>query len=124
LREEVIVMNEIAKNDQKRCLAPCDIYKEGDKVVLRMEMPGVNKEGLSISIDDDLLVIEGRKELEDIQGEYRVREIKEGNFYHEFTLDDTIDRKDIDAAMDCGILTLTLKMKESEKPRTIKVISG
>ena len=111
------------RKDECKLLASSDIYKEDDKVVLRMEMPGVNKESLNIQIDGNMLIIEGRRDTTVLQGEYRIKEIRQGDYYHEFTLDDTIDRSKVDARIEFGILTVILKMKESEKPRMIKVSS-
>ncbi|MBN2737185.1 MAG: Hsp20/alpha crystallin family protein [Spirochaetales bacterium] len=104
--------------------AACDIYHEEDKVVLTMEMPGVTKEDLNIRIDGNVLYIHGQKKLHHENGEYRMREIPEGDFYHEFTLDDTIDRNKVDAQLKNGVVTLVLRIKESEKPRKINVISN
>lgn len=111
------------RKDESKLLASSDIYKEDDKVVLRMEMPGVNKENLNIQIDGNMLIIEGRRDVSVPDGEYRIKEICQGDYYHEFTLDDTIDKSNVDARIEFGILTVILKMKDSEKPRLIKVTS-
>ena len=89
-----------------------------------MEMPGVKKDGLNVLIDGNLLIIEGKREMTAPHGEYRIKEIRQGSFYHEFTLDDTIDREKVDARLELGVLTVTLKMKESETPRMIEVTSA
>ncbi|QEN06543.1 Hsp20/alpha crystallin family protein [Oceanispirochaeta crateris] len=101
--------------------APCNIYREDSKVVLTMEMPGVSKDELEVKIDGNLLILHGSKKAKSLQGRYRVKEIPEGDFHQEYTIDDTIDRERIEARMEKGILTLTLYIKESEKPRKIKV---
>lgn len=101
--------------------ACCDIYHDNESVVLYMEMPGVSKENLDIRIDQDLLIIDGRRELQSPEGQYRIREIKQGDYHQEYTIDDTIDRDKIDATIKNGLVTLTLGLKESEKPRKITV---
>lgn len=98
-----------------------DIYKDEESVVLTMEMPGVSKENLDIRVDKDLLIINGRRDFETGDGEYRIREIRHGNFHQEYTIDDTIDRNKIEASINSGLVTLTLGLKESEKPRKIAV---
>ncbi len=110
--------------NRKKLLAPCDIYKDDQGIVLRMEMPGVTKDGLSVQVDGNILVIEGKRDFWEPQGEYRIREIMPGDFYHEFTLDDTIDRNSIDAKLDKGVLVVEMKLQESQKPRQIKVVAG
>jgi len=111
---------------KRRQLAACsDIYEDKGNVILKMEMPGVTKENLDVKIDNDTLVIHGKKnELHDEKANFLIREIRDGDYYQEYTIDNTIDRNKIDAALDRGVLTLTLSMKESEKPRKIQVVSG
>jgi len=105
--------------------ACCDIYEDKGNVILKMEMPGVTKENLDIKIDNNILMIHGRKERTDAdKTHYLLREIKDGDYYHEYSVDDTIDKNKIDATLDKGVVTLTLSIKESEKPRKITVVSG
>lgn len=98
-----------------------DIYQDNGKVVLVMEMPGVTGENLDIRVDGDRLLINGKKTVTPPQGEYKVREIREGNYHHEFTIDDTIDRGKIEANIKNGVVTVTLGIKEAEKPRKINI---
>jgi len=118
--------NEVTTTAKRRQLAACsDIYEEKGNVILKMEMPGVTKEHLEVKIDNDILMIRGKREaLAAGQGTYIIREIRDGDYYHEYTLDNTIDRNKIDAVLEKGILTLTLSLKESEKPRKINVVSA
>lgn len=103
--------------------ACCDIYQDNSKVTVKMEMPGVSKDNLEIKVDGDFLIINGRKIIKHPKGEYRNREIRDGDYHHEFTIDDTIDRDKIDAVIKNGVVTLTLGIKESEKPRKINVVA-
>jgi len=115
-----------ATTTKRRPLAACsDIYEDKGNVILKMEMPGVTKENLDVKIDNDVLVIHGKRNTHhDEKANYIIREIHDGDYYHEYALDNTIDRNKIDAALEKGILTLTLSIKESEKPRKIQVVSG
>ena len=92
-----------------------------NKVMVKMEMPGVSKENLDIKVDNDKLIVDGRKILNKPKGEYRLKEIREGDYHHEFNIDQTIDRNSIKAEIKNGVLVLELGIKESEKPRKIKV---
>jgi HSP20 family protein len=118
-------MDEARKTEVKRRSTPakCDIYEEGGRVVLSLEMPGVNKDNLDIRIDADKLIIDGRRAEAPADAAYLVREIRDCDFHHEFTIDDTIDRNKIDAVIKNGVVTLTLVIKESEKPKKIAVIA-
>lgn len=101
--------------------AVCDIFQNEGNVILNMEMPGVRKENLDISVDNDRLIIHGRKKIDHPEGEFKIREIRDGDYHHEFTIDSTIDRNKIDAVIKNGVVILSLGIKESEKPRKITV---
>lgn len=106
---------------KETCLATCDICHDKEKVILNLEMPGVPKENLDIKVDGDLLVVHGAKATPRLEGDFRVREISNRDYHHEFTIDDTINRESITASTDNGIVTITLGIKESEKPRKIEI---
>jgi HSP20 family molecular chaperone IbpA len=114
---------EIEETKRKR-YACCNIFQGEDRVVLTLEMPGVDKEHLDIKVDNDILKISGKKNTTDKKGKYLIKEIRSGDYYQEYTLDDTIDRDSIDAAIKNGVVTLILNLKESVKPRTIKINAG
>jgi HSP20 family protein len=101
-----------------------NICEENGKVVLRLEMPGVSKDDVDVRIEDDHLVVQGkRSEQIPENGKFVVRERLRGDYYQRFTLDDTVDREKVEAKMDHGILTVTLNLKESVKPRKIEIKS-
>ncbi len=116
-------MSENKKTEYKRKIftARSDIFQEDGAVVLSMEMPGVTKENLSIRVDNDRLIIDGRKSAPQINGDYRLREIRDGDYHLEYTIDDTVDRNKIEAAAKNGVVTLRLGIKDSQKPRKITV---
>jgi HSP20 family protein len=116
-------MDKKGKVEKAAFPASTDIYKDEEAVVLTMEMPGVSKENLDIRVDKDLLIIDGKRDNGPEEGEYRIREIRPGNFHQEYTIDDTIDRNKIEASITGGLVTLVLGLKESEKPRKITVSS-
>ena len=101
----------------------CDIMEEADSIVMRLEMPGVNKSGLNVNVEGDKLIIDGKRIQDTEKGEWLVREIRPGDYHMEFTIDKTIDRGSIEASLNQGVLTLTLGLSESVKPRKIEVVS-
>jgi len=111
-------------NQGRQYPANCDIYEENEKITMRLEMPGVEKDNLEITVDGDKLIIRAHKTPLDHTGKYLIREIRPGDYYQEFTMDNTIDRNKIEAAINNGVATLTLSLKESEKPRRIQVTAS
>jgi len=97
------------------------VTEDSDAYQLKVEMPGVNKEGLEISVENNELSIIGRRTLPPIEGTIIHRESRPENFRRVFELDPSIDTGKIAARMDQGILTLTLPKAEQVKPRKITV---
>jgi len=103
--------------------ANCDIYNEDGKVILSMEMPGITRDNLDIRVENDHLYIRGKRNTVESNGRYLTREIKPGDFYNDFSLDETIDRNKIEASVKNGIVTISLSIREAAKPRKINVVT-
>jgi len=113
---------EISEN-RKHFKACCNIFEKNGQVYLELEMPGVSKENLEMKIENDILYIHGKKTVNTDKGRFLLKEVREGDFYHEFTLDNTIDRNKIEATLSKGVATIVMGIKESEKPRKIEINS-
>jgi HSP20 family protein len=100
-------------------LADVESAKEG--YTIHAEMPGVDKSGLEVTVDNGELTILGHRRTEELSGEPVYREIRRNDFRLVFELDPTIDTARITARIDQGVLTLTLPKAESVKPRKITV---
>jgi HSP20 family protein len=99
----------------------CDIYGDEEKLIVRLEMPGVEKKNLDISISDNQLRVIGRRDEPKDSGEFVIRERPFGNYRAAYTLDDTVNQNAVDASLENGVLTLTMKIKEADKPRKIQI---
>jgi HSP20 family protein len=111
--------------DQQRSeqfITPAASVVEGDGAyILNVEMPGVNKEGLEISVENNELTIVGRRSLPQIEGTLIHRESRLENFRRVFELDPSIDPAKVSARIEQGVLTFTLPKAEQVKPRKITV---
>jgi HSP20 family protein len=98
-----------------------NINETDSSYVVTMEMPGVSKKNVDVSLEGDTLTISGERveKLED-EGLLR-REIREEKFSRSFVLDEKIDRDNIKAKIDNGLLTITLPKKEVEMGRKISI---
>jgi HSP20 family protein len=101
--------------------SPASVTEAGDGYMLEVEMPGVNKDGLDISVENNELAIIGRRSLPVVEGTLIHRESRPENFRRTFELDPSIDANKISAKIDQGLVTLTLPKAEHVKPRKITV---
>ncbi len=98
-----------------------NIFETNDGYVLEAEMPGVNKEGLEITLEGTEITIVGHRQVEPMKGEALFVESRPAEYRRVFELDPAIDTSRISARMDQGVLTLGLPKSEQVKPRQIKV---
>lgn len=98
-----------------------NIYETQDGYVLEAEMPGVNKEGLEITLENTEITITGRRQVETPAGQALFHESQDLAYRRVFELDPAIDTARVSARMDQGVLTLTLPKSERVKPRKISV---
>ena len=100
---------------------PASVTEIADGYMLEIEMPGVKKDGLDISVQNNELAIVGRRSLPPVEGTLVHRETRSENFRRLFELDPSIDGDKISAKIDQGLATLTLPKAEHVKPRKITV---
>lgn len=98
-----------------------NIFETKDGYILEAEMPGVNKEGLEVTLEGSEIAITGHRKVTPPGGTPLFRERNDADFRRVFELDPAIDTGKISAKMDQGILTLTLPKSERVKPRKITV---
>jgi HSP20 family protein len=109
------------RETEKFITPPASIRETADAYTLELEMPGVNKEGLEISIEKNELSIVGRRPAPAIQGTLLHRESRPDNYRRAFEIDPSIESGKIAARMNQGVVTLTLPKAEKVKPRKITV---
>ena len=100
---------------------PASVTEISDGYMLEIEMPGVQKDGLEISVENNELTITGRRSLPAVEGTLIHRESRPENFRRAFEIDPSIDANKITAKIDQGLVTLTLPKAEHVKPRKITV---
>lgn len=98
-----------------------NILETKDGYVMQAEMPGVNKDGLDITLEGTEITITGRRNPETTPGEVLFRERNGADYRRVFELDPAIDTAKISAKIEQGIVTVTLPKSEKVKPRRITV---
>ncbi len=99
------------------------IWQDDGTVKLMIELPGVSRDSVDVRVENDTLTIRGEREIpEDAQ--FVIRERRLAPYERTYTLDDSIDRENIEAHMEHGVLTLTLHLRDAVKPRKIQIQGG
>lgn len=100
-----------------------DIYETEEGIVIKAELPGVNKEDVSVEVKNNILTLKGEsfvdKEID--EDKYYRRERCFGTFHRTFTLQDTVLPDKIKAKFRNGVLEIEVPKPEEEKPRQISV---
>ncbi|HVU45743.1 MAG TPA: Hsp20/alpha crystallin family protein [Terracidiphilus sp.] len=100
-----------------------DIYEDTQKVVLKLEVPGIEEKDLDIRVENHTLTVKGERKFEKEEKEENFHRIERryGSFYRAFTLPSTVDTENVDAKYNAGVLKLELKKKPEAQPKQIKV---
>jgi HSP20 family protein len=100
-----------------------DIIENNDNYIMKAEIPGMNKDDVKITLEDNILTIRGEKknEGEKKEGNYHRIERSYGSFERSFTIQGTIKSNDIDAQYKDGVLTLILPKAEKAEPKRIEI---
>ena len=104
-------------------LPSLDVVDRDSEVLVRAEIPGIEKKDLRISLADNLLTIKGqtKSESKEEEGDYYHREISSSSFARSVTLPCTVDSSKTVANLKDGMLEITLPKMESSKRRNIEV---
>ena len=100
-----------------------DIFEQGDDLVIRAEVAGLEKDDVDINIENNTLVLRGERKREmgfEEKDAYRL-ERSFGVFTRSFALPKTVDSARISASFKNGVLELTLPKAEQAKPHKIEI---
>ncbi|MEY2490405.1 MAG: hypothetical protein QOC70_2347 [Verrucomicrobiota bacterium] len=99
-----------------------DLYQNNDNIVAVVELPGMRKEEIEISLHDGTLTISGERKEETSQENGAARtERSVGKFRRSITLPTRVDVNKVSATYKDGLLTVTLPKAEEAKPKQIPI---
>jgi HSP20 family protein len=103
-----------------------DIYEDPQKVVLKLEVPGIEEKDLDVRVENHTLTVKGERKFEKEEKEENFHRIERryGSFYRAFTLPSTVDTENVAATYNAGVLKLELNKKAEAQPKQIKVNVG
>ena len=105
-----------------RYLRPAaSIVENADGFVIEADMPGVTKEGVQLTVDQDSLTIVGKRNAPALGGRSLHRESVTADYRRAFELGREIDRQRVEARLDQGVLRVFLPKLDEIKPRRVEI---
>jgi HSP20 family protein len=100
-----------------------DIYEDPEKVVLKLEVPGIDQKDLTVNIENDTLTVKGERKFEADEKEQNFQRIERsyGSFIRAFTLPSSVNTEDVAASYNAGVLKLELHKKPEAQPKQIEI---
>jgi HSP20 family protein len=100
-----------------------DVSETPEAIEITAEVPGLSEDDIDIDMTNDVLTIKGEKKAESEKKEknYYLSERRYGRFQRSFRVPDSVDRDNVDAAFDKGVLTVTLPKRAEAKSDTRKI---
>jgi HSP20 family protein len=104
-------------------MPPVDIQETADSYRLTAELPGLTKEDINITLENNVLRLSGERKFEkDVKKEgYHRIERTYGSFARAFTLPTQVNHDKVEAAFENGLLTISVPKAEQAKPRKITI---
>jgi HSP20 family protein len=102
---------------------PLDLYEENDEIVARIELPGMDKNDIELSLTDQTLTIRGekKKQREIKEESYYQSEVSYGSFTRVIQLPHEVQPDKVRALFDKGVLEVRLPKSETAKSRSTKI---
>ncbi|MFH1866530.1 MAG: Hsp20/alpha crystallin family protein [Patescibacteria group bacterium] len=100
-----------------------DVYQTKDDVVVEAPLAGIDPDNVNISIENDVLTLEGKSEKKsevDEKNYYR-KEVRFGSFHRSVALPAAVNGDKAKATYEKGVLKIVIPKEERAKPKTVKV---
>jgi HSP20 family protein len=100
-----------------------EVFDDDDRIVVRLEVPGLEKDDLDLQLMEDVLVIRGEKQAqrERTEGRYHIAECAYGSFARTIPLPEEVEADQAQASYRKGVLRIELPKVASSRRKTIKI---
>jgi HSP20 family protein len=104
---------------------PMDAYRHGDDFYIHLDLPGINPDSISLTVEQNVLTVRAERAPAQPDGaELLIAERPYGTYTRQVFLGETLDADKIAADYAAGVLTLTIPVREAAKPRSIQITSS
>jgi HSP20 family protein len=100
-----------------------DIYETDSEIIVKAEIPGVDKKDIELSLEENVLTLKGERQFEKETKDENYHRIERayGSFSRSFSIPAVVDEKKIEADYKEGVLTIRLPKTEKTKPKQIRI---
>ena len=103
---------------------PMDAWREGDRFVIELDMPGVSPDSIDLDVERNVLTVSAERVSRNGDWEMLASERPRGRFSRQLVLGDNLDLERIEAGYEGGVVRLTVPVAEKAKPRKIQLNTG
>ena len=103
---------------------PMDAWREGDHVVIELDVPGVARDEIDVDVERNVLTVRAERAPRGQDGERLASERPTGTFSRQLVLGDNLDLDRVEASYEAGVLRLRVPVAERAKPHKITVSDG
>ena len=122
--KKVVQPNEEATKTDTYFAPHVDIFETEQEVVVLADVPGVASDGIDLSLEDNILTIQARRQAPKYLGRLILEEYETGHYLRRFTVAETIDQDRIEAELVNGVLQGRLPKVGPSQPKKIEVKIG
>jgi HSP20 family protein len=100
-----------------------DVYEDAEKLVLKLEVPGIRREDLDIRVEGRTLTVKGERKFESQEKEENFHRIERryGSFMRSFTLPSSVNTEKVEATSADGVVSISFAKKAEAQPKQIQV---
>ena len=110
-----------AGTTNRPAVMPMDAWREGDRLVIEFDLPGISRESLDLDVERNVLTVRAERVARNGDWERLASERPTGIFSRQLVLGDNLDLDHIEASYDAGVLRLVVPVAERAKPRKVTV---
>jgi HSP20 family protein len=104
---------------------PMDAYRRGDQFIVHFDLPGVEPAAIELTVEQNVVTVRAERRFEPRQGdEMVIAERPHGTYSRQIFLGDTLESENVHANCEHGVLTLTIPVAQTAKPRRVQVGGG
>ncbi len=106
--------------------APVDVVRDGDDIIVRASLPGVEVENIDVTVEGEALTIKAQSAASSESGGdgYLLKERRTGSFHRSLALPESVDFGNAESSYKDGVLTVKLPKRESAKSRRLEVVAS